>query len=191
MLNYSSNPRKYDETVDDEGTSYGSNYPYDREDKDMTRSELETPETIKNLLSSQKLAALSTQRDGQPYTSLMAFAYTDDLKEFVVATGKATRKHQNILQECRVSLLVDNRSNREDDFHSAMALTVLGKAHPVELSERSSYQQLYLARHPYLEDFLTSPTIAFIKIAVYHYLLVSRFQNVMEYSIRDGFDFFT
>mgnify|MGYP000417186933 CR=1 FL=1 len=157
----------------------------------MAKSELEIPETIKNLLSSQKLAALSTQRDGQPYTSLMAFAYTDDLKELVVATGKATRKHQNILQECRVSLLVDNRSNREDDFHSAMALTVLGKAHPVELSERSSYQQLYLARHPYLEDFLTSPTIAFIKITVYHYLLVSRFQNVMEYSIRDGFDLFT
>ena len=157
----------------------------------MTKSELEIAETINNLLSSQKLAALSTQRDGHPYTSLMAFAYTDDLAELVVATGKATRKYKNITQECRVSLLVDNRSNREDDFHSAMALTVLGKAYPVMPSERPTYQQLYLGRHPYLEDFMTSPTIAFIKISVYRYMLVSRFQNVMEYSIRDGFDLFT
>lgn len=157
----------------------------------MTRSELEIPETIRNLLGSQKLAALSTQRNGQPYTSLMAFAYTADLKEIVVATGKATRKHQNILQERRVSLLIDNRSNREDDFHSAMALTVLGEAVLVEARERSTYQQLYLDRHPYLEHFLDSPSTAFIKILVGHYLLVSRFQNVMEYSVRDGYDLFT
>ncbi len=58
----------------------------------MTQSEQEIQETIKNLLSSQRLAALSTQRNGQPYTSLMAFACTEDLKEFVVATGKATRR---------------------------------------------------------------------------------------------------
>jgi nitroimidazol reductase NimA-like FMN-containing flavoprotein (pyridoxamine 5'-phosphate oxidase superfamily) len=157
----------------------------------MTQSEQEIQETIKNLLSSQRLAALSTQRNGQPYTSLMAFAYTDDLKEFVVATGKATRKHQNILQDCRVSLLIDNRSNREEDFHSAMALTVLGKAQPVEASERSRYHDLYLSRHPYLDNFLTAPSTAFIKIMVYHYLLVSRFQNVMEYNIRDENDLFT
>ena len=157
----------------------------------MTRSELEIPEKIRHLLERQKLAALSTQRNGQPYTSLMAFAHTADLKEFVVATGKTTRKHQNILQECRVSLLVDNRSNREDDFHSAMALTVLGEAVLVEARERSIYQQLYLERHPYLEHFLDSPTTAFIKILVCHYLLVSRFQNVMEYRVRDGYDLFT
>ena len=157
----------------------------------MTRAELEIPETIRNLLDRQKLAALSTQRNGQPYTSLMAFACTADLKEFVVATGRSTRKHQNILQERRVSLLVDNRSNREDDFHSAMALTVLGEAVLVEAGERSPYQQLYLERHPYLEHFLDSPSTAFIKILVDHYLLVSHFQEVMEYRVRDGYDLFT
>lgn len=157
----------------------------------MVQSEQEIQKAIRNLLSHQRLAALSTQRNGQPYTSLMAFACRDDLKEFVVATSRSTRKHQNILMDCRVSLLVDNRSNEEDDFHSAMALTVLGKALPVEASERALYQELYLKRHPYLEDFLGAPTTAFIKIMVYHYLLVSRFQNVMEYSIRDENDLFT
>lgn len=156
----------------------------------MVQSEQEILKAIKKLLASQQLAALSTQRNGQPYTSLMAFAYTDDLKEFIVATSKATRKHQNILMDCRVSLLVDNRANGEDDFHSAMALTVLGKAQQVEMSERPVYQELYLGRHPYLKDFLASPSTAFITISVYHYLLVSRFQNVMEYSVRDETDLF-
>jgi hypothetical protein len=120
----------------------------------------------------------------------MAYAYTPDLKELVVATGKATRKHQNLLQENRVSLLVDNRSNREEDFHAAMALTILGTAGPVDAGERSAYQQLYLDRHPYLEQFLAAPSTALIKIMVNHYLLVSRFQNVMEYTVRDGYDLF-
>lgn len=157
----------------------------------MTRQDEEVKKAILSLLNSQQLAALSTQRDGQPYTSLMAFAHTQDLKYLVVATGKATRKHHNILHDARVSLLIDNRSNSADDFHSAMALTVLGKAQPVETDEQDTYQNLYLERHPYLEKFLASPTTAFIKIHIFHYLLVSRFQKVMEYSIRDDFDLFS
>lgn len=157
----------------------------------MTESEKEMQIKINNLLANQQLAVLSTQRDGQPYSSLMAFAYTADLKNIIVATGKSTRKHQNIVQESRVSLLIDNRSNSEDDFHAAMALTVLGKAQLIEGAERPEYLELYLKRHPYLEKFLTSPSTAFLKIMVYHYLLVSSFQNVMEYSIRDEVDLFT
>lgn len=156
----------------------------------MTRQDDKVIKAILSLLNSQHLAALSTQRNGQPYTSLMAFAHTQDLKYLVVATGKATRKHHNILHDARVSLLIDNRSNSEDDFHAAMALTVLGRAQPVEAFEHANYENLYLERHPYLEKFLTSPTTAFIKVEVYHYLLVSRFQKVMEYSIRDDSDLF-
>jgi nitroimidazol reductase NimA-like FMN-containing flavoprotein (pyridoxamine 5'-phosphate oxidase superfamily) len=148
-------------------------------------------ETIGALLHSQRFAALATQRDGHPYTSLMAFACTTDLKELVVATGNATRKHQNLIQENRVSLLVDNRSNNEDDFQAAMALTVLGTAGPVDAVERSPYQRLYLDRHPYLEQFLVAPSTVLLKIMVNRYLLVSSFQNVMEYTVRDGYDLFS
>ncbi|MGW8195132.1 MAG: pyridoxamine 5'-phosphate oxidase family protein [Desulforhopalus sp.] len=157
----------------------------------MIKTDEEMHSKIESLLRSQRLAALSTQRDGQPYTSLMAFAYTPDLKFIVVATGKSTRKHQNILHDSRVSLLIDNRSNDDSDFHSAMALTVLGKAQPMKAGEESAFRNLYLGRHPYLEKFLDSPSTAFVKIMVYHYLLVSRFQNVMEYPICDDFDLFT
>jgi nitroimidazol reductase NimA-like FMN-containing flavoprotein (pyridoxamine 5'-phosphate oxidase superfamily) len=157
----------------------------------MANLETEIPGKISGLLASQQLAVLSTQRDGQPYSSLMAFAFTSDLANIVVATGTSTRKHQNLLQESRVSLLIDNRSHSENDFHAAMAVTVIGKAQPIAVSERPGYEKIYLQRHPYLEKFLNSPTTAFIKIRVSQYVLVSSFQEVMEYRVGDECDLFS
>jgi len=147
-------------------------------------------ERIKELLLNQPLAVLSTQRNGQPYSSLMAFAATDDLHEIVVATGTSTRKYQNIVLDARVSMMVDNRSNNEEDFHAAAALTVLGVAKIITDEERPHYESLYLERHPYLRNFLDSPTSTFIRIVVNHYLMVSRFQHVMEYRIGENDDLF-
>jgi hypothetical protein len=109
----------------------------------------------------------------------------------VVATGKSTRKYQNIIRDSRVSLLVDNRSNNEEDFHAAAALTVLGVAKNIESEERQEFETIYLERHPYLQKFLHAPTTSFIKIEVHCYLMVSRFQNVMEYRIGEHADLFS
>lgn len=157
----------------------------------MSSNDTEIREQIAALLNSQQLAVLATQRNGQPYTSLMAFAYSEDLTQILVATGTSTRKHQNLLHDSRVSLLIDNRGNTEADFHQAEALTALGRAQLIEIDERPQCQQLYLRRHPYLEKFLNSPSTAFYKIVIGHYLLVSRFQNVMEYHLQDDYALFT
>lgn len=149
----------------------------------MVISEQEIELIISSILNEQQLAVLSTQRDGQPYSSLMAFAFTDDLTNILLATSKATRKHQNIIKESRVSLLVDNRANRSEDFHEATALTIIGKAEEISKEESSDYVSLYLLRHPYLDKFLSAPTTSLLKISVTHYLIVSQFQNVMEYNI--------
>lgn len=157
----------------------------------MTNTDQVMQERIHALLSSQPLAVLSTQRNGQPYSSLMAFAYTDDLREIIVATGNSTRKHQNIIEESRVSLLVDNRSNSEEDFHAAAALTVLGVASCMAADERLAYEELYLKRHPYLQEFLAALSTTLFKIEINHYLLATRFQSVMEYHIKDEVDLFS
>lgn len=157
----------------------------------MEKSELLMREKINDLLSEQPLAVLSTQRNGQPYSSLMAFAHTRDLSVIVVATGKSTRKYQNIIRDSRVSLLVDNRSNNEEDFHAAAALTALGVAKNIESEERQAFETIYLKRHPYLQKFLSAPTTTFIKIEVKCYLMVSRFQSVMEYRIGEHVDLFS
>lgn len=145
---------------------------------------------IAQVLESQKLAVLATQRNGQPYASLMAFAHTPDLTRIVVATGKATRKHMNLLEQSRVSLLIDSRTNTEMDFHAASALTVIGEAVQVPEAERQTCKNLYLRRHPYLEKFIEAESTVLLVIKVRHYLVVNRFQHVMELHLSDETDIF-
>jgi len=156
----------------------------------MQRQEADVRRRIAQVLESQKLAVLATQRNGQPYSSLMAFAHTPDLARIVVATGRATRKHMNLLEEPRVSLLIDTRSNTEMDFHAAAAVTVIGEALPLPEEEQETYTSLYLRHHPYLERFLEAPSTVMFLIKVHHYLIVNRFQSVMELHLEHGTDIF-
>ncbi len=128
----------------------------------------------------QQLAVLATSQRGQPYTSLVAFAFSDDLRRLFFATTRATRKFANLQAEPRVSLLIDNRSHRSDDFREAIAVTALGRAQEVGDSERQVLLDLYLDRHAGLKEFATAPTCALFQVEVTRYSLVSRFQNVVE-----------
>jgi heme iron utilization protein len=64
-------------------------------------------------------AILATESDGQPYTSMIAYALTPDNKGIVFATPRKTRKYKNILKNNRVSLLIDTRSNTQKDYMNA------------------------------------------------------------------------
>lgn len=133
-----------------------------------------------SLLASQRLAVLATQKDGQPYGSLVSFAATEDKKEILFATTRATRKYENLLASPRVALLIDNRSNRESDIHEATAVTATGRAEELAGQDRESYLELYLKKHPYLKEFVTSPTCALLRVKVQTYYMVNRFQEVTE-----------
>lgn len=135
---------------------------------------------LQDLLAGQPLAVLSTHQAGQPYSNLIAFAADPNLEHIFFATTRATRKFANITADPRVALLIDNRSNQEADFAEAAALTVLGSAHEVHGSEKEEGLALFLAKHPYLQDFVSAPTCALLKVKVFKYILVSRFQEVRE-----------
>ena len=96
------------------------------------------------------------------------------------ATTRATRKFANLTSDSRAAMLVDNRSNGEEDIHSAMAVTATGVVGEVSDSEKDEALTLYLEKHPYLKDFVNSPSCAFLKLTVGTYYLVRRFQNVVE-----------
>ncbi len=144
---------------------------------------VEVKRILTELFASQRLAVLATlaaEEPRRPYANLIAFAATADLKEIVFATTRATRKFANLAAEPRVALIVDNRSNRETDFGEAAAVTILGTAAEVLGPERERYQAIFLARHPYLRDFVTAPTCALLRVRVEKYILVTRFQEVHE-----------
>jgi len=135
---------------------------------------------LRDLFESQRSAALATQQEGQPYLSLMAFAATPDLRQLIVATDRHTRKYANLMAEPRVALLIDNRSNVPSDTEEAVAITVLGRATEAQPGERAGLLSLFLAKHPHLETFITSPTCALITVRVETYFVVQHFQEVRE-----------
>jgi nitroimidazol reductase NimA-like FMN-containing flavoprotein (pyridoxamine 5'-phosphate oxidase superfamily) len=140
----------------------------------------EIRETLLGLFTAQKLAVLGTHQSGQPYGNLVAFAATPDLKNLLFATTRATRKFANLQADPRVSMVFDNRANRVADFRKAVAATALGRAKEVRGKERTRFGKMYLAKHPHLEEFVSSPTCALVRIRVKVYYLVRRFQNVFE-----------
>jgi nitroimidazol reductase NimA-like FMN-containing flavoprotein (pyridoxamine 5'-phosphate oxidase superfamily) len=141
-------------------------------------------EFLKDLFASQRLAVLATQSKRQPYGNLVAFTATKDLKHLLFATSRATRKYANISENPRIAMVIDNRSNREADFHQAAAVTATGVVKEAEGPEKETLLKLYLSGHPYLKDFVSSPTCAFLKMQVETYYVVRQFQNVMELHIK-------
>lgn len=139
---------------------------------------------VRELLSSQRLAVLSTETGGAPYSSLIAFAASPDLSTLVFTTARPTRKFSNLSENARVSLLVDNRTNREEDFAAAAAATILGSAREAEGEERESALALFLGKHPYLSSFARSPNCAIFRVEIEAYYVVSRFQSVSELHVR-------
>jgi nitroimidazol reductase NimA-like FMN-containing flavoprotein (pyridoxamine 5'-phosphate oxidase superfamily) len=140
---------------------------------------------LEELFTTQPLAVLSTQNEGQPYASLVAFATSEDLKELFFATTRATRKYANLSSDSRVAMLVDSRSNEVSDFRWAMAVTAMGKAEEVEGQEKEKVLKIYLAKHPHLDCFVSSPSCALLKIRVERYYVATRFQNVIEVHVKE------
>jgi heme iron utilization protein len=137
-----------------------------------------TRDKIIALLKSKKFAVLSTVDEGQPYASLVAFKEGPTLDLILFATERKTRKFKNLTVNNRVALLVENSTNSGSDVSQAMAVTATGAVEIAGEQEREAISSLYLMKHPYLEDFIKSPTSAFIKVRVEQYFLVENFQTV-------------
>ncbi|HUV78524.1 MAG TPA: pyridoxamine 5'-phosphate oxidase family protein [Desulfobacterales bacterium] len=135
---------------------------------------------IETLLTTQRLAVLSTQSPDGPYANLVAFVCSQDMFRLFFTTPRTTRKYANLKADPRAGMLIDNRSNEVEDFHRAMAVTATGGIVEITGGEQEDVTKLYLSRHPYLKTFVTSPSTAMMAMEVERYILVDRFQNVTE-----------
>ena len=133
---------------------------------------------IDRLFKSQLQGVLATQQQAQPYTSLMAFAHTPDLRYLIFATFRDTQKHANLLLNSAVSFLIDDRSNDPADYQHAVAISVCGCAQEIPDDERAGFLALFLDKHPTLVEFVSSPDCALLRVAVSCYRVVSQFQAV-------------
>lgn len=162
----------------------------------MRRSEESIPDRIKkgtipvferlNALDKDQLhAVLATDSDGQPYTSMVAYALTPDKKGIVFVTPQKTRKYKNILKNNHVSLLIDTRSNTEKDYMSAESLTILGNAIPVRRGKKwAELTGILIRKHPNLNQIIHSPETKLIFVQINRCIHVTGFQTISEWISR-------
>jgi nitroimidazol reductase NimA-like FMN-containing flavoprotein (pyridoxamine 5'-phosphate oxidase superfamily) len=132
-------------------------------------------------------AVLATDAAGQPYTSLVAYALTPDMKGVLFATPKATRKYRNILNNPRVSLLIDTRTNTPKDYMKAESVTILGNARPIRRGKtRTELAEIFLKKHPKLEGIIHSRETALIFVQITMCIHVTKFQTVSVWDVAGG-----
>ncbi len=137
------------------------------------------PDRLKLFDRSQYFAVLATQGGGQPYASLVSYALTPDMGTCIFATPRKTRKYRNILKEGRVALLIDDRPSDVKDILEAEAVTIIGEARPLRRGKTwDRLAQVYLRKHPDLEEFLRLPSTALVALTILQCIHVSRFQTV-------------
>ncbi|MFC1914528.1 pyridoxamine 5'-phosphate oxidase family protein [Chloroflexota bacterium] len=131
---------------------------------------LKTMQLLKDMIVTQYFAVLNSVGEGQPYSNLVAFAITDDLKALVFVTDRNTRKYRNIKENNNISLLIDNRTNQPSDITQAIAITVIGTARE-ELDNKSNLQAVLLKRHPHLQQFVDDSNNALILVRISEYII--------------------
>jgi nitroimidazol reductase NimA-like FMN-containing flavoprotein (pyridoxamine 5'-phosphate oxidase superfamily) len=149
----------------------------------MNNKEKQALAKIKILCESQSLAVLATQKNDQPYASLVAFAATENLEQIIFLTPNTTRKFDNIDNNFKVAVLINDSKNQADDIHNAISVTATGTAAAIYGHEKDELLEVYLKRHPHLKTFSAAPTTAVIRVTVDRYFMVSRFQNVVEIQV--------
>ncbi len=142
-------------------------------------------DTLRTLLTTQPLAVVATQQGGYPYTSLVAFAASEDLRRIVFVTPRATTKYRNLSEAPCVSLLIDSRTHSVEDFTAGAAVTVLGRATEIGDREGAALLEGFLRKHPHLESFARAPSTALCGVEVERYVLVTRFQHVVEMRVSE------
>ncbi|MDH4213031.1 MAG: pyridoxamine 5'-phosphate oxidase family protein [Candidatus Thorarchaeota archaeon] len=142
-------------------------------------SNTEVMQRIKKVINSQSIAVLGTSKNDEPYSCLVAYAVTDDVSHFIFATMRQRLKYRNLSVNPRVSLIIDDRSEKSSDFNETTSITVIGTARDIVGPERDKNAALLLRRHPSLTDFVISPECAVIRVDVDKIYVVSEFESVV------------
>lgn len=136
--------------------------------------------SITEVFEKQKVAVLATSGDDGPYQSLVAYAALPGLKEIVFATDRNTTKFRNMQKTHEVSLFIDNRTEKLNDFKNIIVVTAVGEAREVEGVFEDGPGREYMECHPLLGQKFLTESSALISIKVKKYIVVSKFSDVRE-----------
>lgn len=151
----------------------------------MAQESNEIQDTIRRVLERNRFAVLSTQLNGQPHASFIAFTPLEGLRFLAFATYRSTLKYKSILEDRRVAILIEDREGDATSGEDrSLVLTAIGEAINTPTEDRQAHIMAHLARHPNLEKFLISPDCEFVLVAIHSYQVVSSIDDVRWYRIR-------
>ena len=100
----------------------------------------------------------------------------------VFSPSVQTRKYSEIIENPGVSILIDKRSRQPESINLIRAVTITGRARPLENpAELEYWSGILAARHSYLEKFIKSPSSGLILVQAAEYFYVRRFQEVYRW----------
>lgn len=132
-------------------------------------------EMISLLCNNQRFAVIATVGKNKPYTNLVAFLATNDLKKIYFPTLINTKKFENLTENSNISLLIDNRENSLKDIQNATTVAAMGSAKEIQGMD---ILYKFIEKHPYLKEFVDSSDCVMIEINVKKYIVVTNFQLV-------------
>lgn len=143
----------------------------------MNEPELQT--RIKSLLHRQLYGVLSTQGEGVPHASIIAYACADGISAIIFVTPRNTRKFSYMMARDRVVFFVDDRRERKEELMDVCGLEAQGRVRELQGEQRDDYRAIYLARHPDMASFVDAPGSALMRLEVERYDMVDHFQHVL------------
>lgn len=140
---------------------------------------------ITGITSEQLFGVLATSRDNHPYTTLLAFHLSEDLKNLYFATPKDTRKFRELSSNPAVSFFIHNSCNLSEDLSQALGITITGEASELSKDRDDPGLNIFLEKHPQMKKFIFWENTAFIRVKVKRLDIVERFQNVTVLEIKE------
>jgi heme iron utilization protein len=151
-------------------------------------------EPLRSLLRQQTIAALGTLHRGEPYVSMVPFALTEDVPEFLIHVSALSAHTRDMLEHPRVSLLVVAPDDGGQPQARARA-TIQGDASPLDPASQhyAACRAHYLQRFPHAADIFALPDFSLFAIrpAAARYIggfaqAVSLTPDLFALALRDG-----
>lgn len=119
---------------------------------------MDIPKKIKDLLENEKLCAMATCWEEQPYLSLMNFTFIEAENKVILSSRKDSKKYHNIQKNKQVSLLLFSSSHE-------LSATFLGTAVTMAEQEEKHYRELHMKRNN-MPQFILGDNIGIIVFSI-------------------------
>ena len=143
-------------------------------------------DSIQKLLKTTGFAVLATENAGQPHTSLIAITPVDEGQRLVFATYRNTQKFANLMQNQRVSVLVDgSQRDGQEGTAARFVLSAVGRVQEINATSRPSLLGAHLEKHPDLAAFTQAPECVLLEVVVEAYQVVHGIDDVTWWRMDD------